>query len=185
MCDVEVYVMAYFLHIYCMFTAYLYILNAYFFIIYVHILCIFCAYFGMQLHIKCIFQFCRSPGRAGSGLFRFRSGSALATASYQHFIARKHTHLPGSCDRRTSPGRVALGLAAPGPLSAGLSTAWPSISSHQRTPRDDAGLAAAAPPAAESSRCSRRRRLIPSNQPRFLSIQLPAASVLLPPCAHL
>ena len=108
----------------------------------------------MKLHIYCIFQFCRSPGRTGSGLFRFRSGSALATASYQHFIARKHTHLPGSSDRRASPGRVALGLAAPGPPSAGLSAAWPSISSRSRrrtsrtsTPRNDAGSAAAAPPA--------------------------------------
>ena len=47
---------------------------------------IFCAYFGMQLHIKGIFQFCRSPGRSCSGLFRFRFGSALATALYQHSL---------------------------------------------------------------------------------------------------
>ena len=44
----------------------------------------------------------RVTGRTGSVLFRFRSGFALATASYQHFIARKHTHLPRSCDCRAS-----------------------------------------------------------------------------------
>ena len=27
-------------------------------------------------------------------------------ASYQHFIARKHAHQPGSCDRRASPART-------------------------------------------------------------------------------
>ena len=68
----------------------------------------------MQMHIKCIFQFCRSPGRTGSGLFRFRSGSALATASYQHFIARKHT-------------RVLRPSRQPSSGGAGAGSSWAAI----------------------------------------------------------
>ena len=126
-----------FVHIY---AYYIHILRVYIYI--VHIICIFdmlksmscifCAHFGMQMHIQCIFQFCRSPVQTGSGLFLFRSGSTLATASHQHFIASasKHTHLPGSGDRRASPGRVALGLAAQEQSS---DVRWPvdSLALHQ------------------------------------------------------
>ena len=92
---------------------------------------------------------------ASSWLFQFSPGSALATASNQHFIASKHTHLSGSCNRCSSSGWVALGLAAQGQQSAGLSTAWPSISSHRTQCKEnlilqdvnDVGHAAAAPPA--------------------------------------
>ena len=65
------------------------------------------------MHIKCIFQSCRSPGRASSGLFP-RSGSALATASYHHFIVRKHTYPAGSC----------VGLATLTPALVGCRWGW-------------------------------------------------------------
>ena len=140
----------------------------------------------MQMHIKCIFQLCRSPGRAGSELFWFRSGSALATASYQHFIASKLTHLPGLGERSPSPqaGRVALGLAAPGPPSAGLSTDLPSqaLSAPIGEPNPQGRQFPRPGRGGSSSRCRRRRRLVPSNQPRFPSSckLLPCSFLLVP-----
>ena len=139
----------------------------------------------MQLHIKCIFQFCRSPGRAGSWLFRFRSGSALATAlaaSYQHslpvntFICQgPATVAPALVGWRCGwqlRARRPLACRPPGPPSALIGE--PNPPGRQ-------------PPGTMQARPRRLLQQVPpgSEQPTTLSIQLPAAPVLLLPCAHL
>ena len=72
---------------------------------YWHILCIFWHANAYEMHILVLqvpwmgkFKFPAVPIPLG---FRF--------SMYQHIIACKHTHLPGSCYHLASPGWVALG----------------------------------------------------------------------------